>query len=176
MGMPAPSYTKTYRKLVADTTINSTTLLSTDYLNHYNEVIMLIDLCADMPDMLDDVKAWAPKTYAEHFEDSVFSHKDLAVAAYEHAPDEYRVPFDETVAALNAMVAEETRAVEAALAGGDRDAARLVVQAASRRLQGGVDRASGIINGVSIQPLDTEAPGEESAGVMDQADIDALFD
>lgn len=176
MEMPAPSHTKTYRKLVADTTINTTTLLSTDYLNHYNEVIMLIDLCADMPEMLEEVKAWSPKSYAEHFQGSVFSHKDLAIAAYEHAPGEYRLPFDETVAALNAMVAEETVTVEMALAGGDMDAARVVIQAASRKLRQGVDQASGIINGVSIQPLDAEALGGKPAGVMDQAGIDALFD
>jgi hypothetical protein len=35
------------------TTINSQTLLATDYLNHFNEVVMLFEMIADMPDMMD---------------------------------------------------------------------------------------------------------------------------
>lgn len=174
MGMPAPTHTRTYRRLVANTTINGTTLLSTDYLNHFNEVIMLLDLCADMPEMIEEVREWHPKTYAQHFHDSVFSHKELAIAAYDHAPPEYRLPFDETVADMNAMVKDSTAAVEAALAKGDAEHARIIIQDASRALQRGVDRASGIINGVSVAPLDLE--GSVETTVMDQADIDKLFD
>ena len=39
------------------TNINVNTLLATDYLNHFNEVIMLIEMLPDMPDMLEDVLA-----------------------------------------------------------------------------------------------------------------------
>lgn len=174
MGIPAPTHTRTYRRLVANTTINGTTLLSTDYLNHFNEVIMLLDLCSDMPEMIDEVKAWQPKSYAEHFRDSVFSHKTLAVAAYDHAPPEYRVPFDETVAELNQNVALAVDQVDMALAAGDQAMAEQIIRDASRNLQRGVDRASGIINGVSVPPVDTEDAVPTS--VMDQADIDKLFD
>lgn len=174
MGVAAPTHTRTYRRLVANTTINNTTLLSTDYLNHFNEVIMLLDLCADMPEMIDEVKAWKPKSYAQHFRDSVFSHKTLAVAAFDHAPAEYRIPFDETVAELNREVADAVARVDAALAAGDQDMAVHIIRDASRALQKGVDKASGIINGVSAPPVDTEDTTPTT--VMDQADIDALFD
>lgn len=173
MGLPAPTHTRTYRRLVANTTINSTTLLSTDYLNHFNEVIMLLDLCADMPEMIEEVKVWQPKSYAQHFRDSVFSHKTLAIAAYDHAPPEYRVPFDETVAGLDRDVAEAVAQVDAALAAGDEGMAEQIIRTASRKLQLGVDRASGIINGVSVPPADTQDTVPTT--VMDQADIDKLF-
>jgi len=174
MGIPAPTHTRTYRRLVANTTINGTTLLSTDYLNHFNEVIMLLDLCADMPEMIEEVKAWQPKTYAEHFRDSVFSHKTLAIAAYDHAPPEYRIPFDETVAGLDRDVTAAVSQVSTALAGGDQGMAGQIIRSASRKLQQGVDRASGIINGVSVPPTDTQDTAPTP--VMDQADIDKLFD
>ena len=48
----APTHTRTYRRLVEGSTINGTTLLSTDYLNHFNEFVMLLDLIPDMPDHL----------------------------------------------------------------------------------------------------------------------------
>ena len=53
------------------TNINGTTLLATDYLNHFNEVIMLIEMVPDMPDIIEDVLAWEPKTYVRHFADSM---------------------------------------------------------------------------------------------------------
>ena len=71
------THTKTYRKLVEGTTINTTTLLSTDYLNHYNELVMLLEMVPDMPDMMMEVHEWAPKTYAEHFKDSTFTHAPI---------------------------------------------------------------------------------------------------
>ena len=39
------------------TNINTSKLLATDYLNHFNEVIMLIEMVPDMPDIIEDVLA-----------------------------------------------------------------------------------------------------------------------
>jgi len=50
-----------YQELCAKTegtTINSQTLLATDYLNHFNEVVMLLEMIPDMPDMMDMVQEW----------------------------------------------------------------------------------------------------------------------
>ncbi len=69
-------YTRTFRKLVSGSNINEQTLLATDYLNHFNEVVMLIEMIADMPECLEDAKAWAPKSYQDHFRDSNFSDRD----------------------------------------------------------------------------------------------------
>src|SRR5262249_53928612 len=52
--------------------INPVSLLATDYLNHFNEAVMLLELIPDMPDMLTDAKRWAPKPYKQHFRDSGF--------------------------------------------------------------------------------------------------------
>lgn len=68
--------------------VNPATGLATDYLNHFNEAIMLLDMLADgtfAHDCLADFLAWAPKTYYEHFEGSQFSRSDLVIAAYEAA-------------------------------------------------------------------------------------------
>lgn len=105
MTSPKITYTRTFRRLVGGTNINEQTLLATDYLNHFNEVVMLIEMIADMPECLEDAKAWAPKTYQDHFRDSNFSDRELAVQAYEHVPERYRVPFEQVVAGLNRVVA-----------------------------------------------------------------------
>ena len=53
--------------------INEQTLLATDYLNHFNEIVMLIEMVPDMPECLDDILEWTPKSYTQHFEDSSFT-------------------------------------------------------------------------------------------------------
>jgi len=49
------------------TNINGTTLLATDHLNHLDEVIMLIQMVPDMPDIIEYVLAWEPKNLCPAF-------------------------------------------------------------------------------------------------------------
>ena len=83
------------------TNINAKTLLATDYLNHFNEVIMLIEMLPDMPDMLEDVLAWERKSYQQHFADSEFKDRNLAVEAYDFAPERVLSQFEALVACLD---------------------------------------------------------------------------
>ena len=92
------------RTRLAGTNINEKTLLATDYLNHFNELVMVLDLIPDMPDCLQDAREWVPKNYEEHFADSQFSDATLAIEAYAIAPPEYKVPFETTVERLNRYI------------------------------------------------------------------------
>ena len=85
------------RERVQGTNINEKSLLATDYLNHFNEIVMVLEMIPDMRDCLEDAKAWCPRRYTDHFRDSGFSDKELAIAAYDHAPPDYREMFDGTV-------------------------------------------------------------------------------
>jgi len=154
-------FTRTYRHLVKGKNINEKTLLATDYLNHFNEVIMLIGMVPSMPECLEDAKAWQPKSYQQHFRDSVFSDKDLAIEAYEHAPPEYRVPFDAVIERLNAAVGVGVSEVELALSGNQMVLDALCASVGAD-LQALVDKASAIIN----------VFGES----LDQTEIDELMD
>jgi len=170
MAEPQIKMTRTYQKLVRGTNINETTLLATDYLNHYNELVMLLDLVPDMPDMLDEAKEWKPKTYAEHFMDSTFSDKELAIQAYDNAADEHRIPFDEALAETDDLIAVAIGNIETVIKAENNDQLRDTVMNASRDIQEILDRASAIING------DYGVKEQADAVTLDQADIDALFD
>ena len=63
------------------TNVNPQTLLATDYLNHFNEIVMLLEMLPDLPDCLEDVQAWRPKSYAEHFTASAVADRELAILA-----------------------------------------------------------------------------------------------
>jgi len=157
-----PAYSRTFGLLVKGKNINEETLLATDYLNHFNEIVMLLDMVPTMPECLDDAKAWAPKTYQTHFQDSVFADKDLAILAYENAPPRFREPFDDTVAKMNGLVAEGLSAIDQAIATGEQGRIELAVTEVSRKLQSYIDRCSAIIHGQTSK--------------LDQSAVDALFD
>src|SRR5215212_6283957 len=65
--------------------INPRTGLATDYLNHFNEAIMLLEMIPDMPECAEDFLTWTPLTYAEHFMASNFRARDLVIEAYDSA-------------------------------------------------------------------------------------------
>lgn len=144
------------------TNVNDRTLLATDYLNHINEIIMLLELVPDAPECLEDCRAWEPKTYVEHFQASSIADRDLAIAAYPYSPPEFRNIFDYLVAEMNRLVATALAAIDAATAKGNAERCRHIVEAAVSGLRTMVDQASAAIHG------DVQA--------MDQVEIDQLME
>ena len=177
------------RARVQGRNINPDSLLATDYLNHFNEVIMLLGMVPDMPECLDDAKAWQPKDYAQHFRDSGFTDKELAIAAYELSPAEFREPFDRTIALMDELVARGIRQIELCL---DRsEALAATVRMLSQKLQLLMDVATASINGRNATMGQAEidqimgafdghgteiAPAADTAPAGNQDAIDALFD
>ena len=122
---------------------------------------MLIDMIPDMVECLDDVRQWRPKSYSDHFADSGLPEADLAIAAYGHSPDEFRLPLEETVVTLNRLIATSLVRIVSAVEASDSDALAEAAHRASRDMQRLVDAASAIING--------------SARTIDQGEIDRMF-
>ncbi|MGE3334665.1 MAG: hypothetical protein AB7I36_13545 [Rhodospirillaceae bacterium] len=85
---------------VFGTHINPVTLLASDYLNHFSEAIMLLGMVTDIPEVIQDLRAWRFKSYCEHFLQSNLDYGPLAAEAYAHAPQKYKQPFDAGVEAL----------------------------------------------------------------------------
>lgn len=138
-----------------DTAVNPNTFLATDYLNHFNEAIMLLEMVADMPECLEDLEEWTPKSYRDHFHDSHFAARDLCIEAYDFVEPPLKKQFETVVSALDRKVLS---AIDAARAG---DSARL--SADTTFLRALIDKASGVINGA-------DAEGAESASHDDHID------
>ena len=87
-----------FRSHIPGTNINESTLLASDYLNHFHELVMLLETLSFEPEgSADDLLSWRPLTYEEHFSQSGFRDKNLAIAAYRRAPPNVRARFDEAV-------------------------------------------------------------------------------
>lgn len=124
--------------------INPRTGLATDYLNHFNEAIMLLELVPDMPECAEDFLAWRPLTYAEHFTASNFKARDLAIAAYDSADAAIRAAFDNITIAMTSILT----AVGAAMREADQDRTRArLAEQATGWVKPLVTQAGGIING-----------------------------
>lgn len=149
-----------YRVKVAGTNISSQTLLATDYLNHFNEIVMLLDMVPDMPDMIEECKMWQPKSYQEHFADSTFKDKQLAVEAYDRVPTKFRRPFEETINHLNTLILGGVAKLEDEIvAGADPGLTSEHVKAISRAAQALMDCANAIIHGSDRAMAQVEIDG-----------------
>lgn len=142
--------------------VNEKTLLATDYLNHVNEIVMLLDLVPDAPECLEDCKAWQPLGYQDHFRASNIADRDLAIEAYEFSPPAFKEPFDRLLGEMNRLVAISIERLDQALAEGNEEITRMIAERASRNLQDLIGQTSAVINGTDH--------------TVNQAQIDALME
>ncbi len=149
-----------WQQKVSGTNISEKTLLATDYLNHFNEIIMLIGMIPDMPELLEECRQWHPKSYQDHFRDSTFSDKELAIAAYDHVPLKYRQPFEETIQRINEAVTLLLDQIGRIIEEGQMELIDSKAKSATIALQKMQDFASAIIHGAE--------------GTLSQDEIDKL--
>lgn len=187
-GRPFIGYPRTYGKLVQGTNINASTLLATDYLNHFNEIVMLLELTPSMPDCLDEARAWRPLSYEEHFRTGVLSDRSLIIAAYDHCPPDVRDPFDETIGMITERLAEGLQEIGDLLSADRQPLMAHTVETVTGEVRQLIDLASALIHGgdqaltqgaidAVISRRDGQAAADPQAddAVLDQDAIDALF-
>lgn len=146
---------------ISGTNIDPRSLLCTDYFNHFNEVIMLLNMLPDMPEILDDVDKWDYKTYREHFQKSGLHWADLAIECYENAPSDLRDRLEKLAVQMSMLVVETRIRLRQALEAGEMDKFADMALLNSMQLQGMVDDGGAVIHGYNAS--------------MDQSSIDSMF-
>jgi hypothetical protein len=141
--------------------INSATGLTTDYLNHFNEAVMVLEMLAMIPECLPDLAAWQPKTYREHFAESNLSHRNVIIAAYDNADPIARDALDNVAETLNAVLSETRDVVLRNMA--TPDTAAVLALRAADWIKPLIARMSAVINGTAngSVPPDTQAAIDE---------------
>jgi hypothetical protein len=132
--------------------INPRTGLATDYLNHFNEAIMLLEMIPDMPECAEDFLDWHPLSYREHFTASNFKARELAIETYDAADPMIRAEFDNVTSAMTSILTAVGAAMRQATQ--DRTRARLAEQATGW-VKPLVALAGGIINGGTEADVET---------------------
>ena len=144
---------------LAAANINPQTGLATDYLNHFNEAVMLLDMIPDVPDCVQDFMEWRPLSYAEHFNASYFTARELAIAAYEEADAAVRGEFDALTTAMTDILVAVGNAMREVRHESSRG---ILAGQAAGWLRPMVGQAGGVINGKAIE--------------QDRFEIDAIMD
>lgn len=157
-----------------NTNINDLTLLATDYLNHFNEALMLAEMVRDMPDMREDFMCWQPCSYPDHFRQSGIADRELAIEAYPHAPPEYRIPFETTIQKLDDEILKLQQHFRLTAEAEMSASSDMEITEQCRIIRSLIDRASTIINGYSSH-APRALPREVEKTPLDQEAINALF-
>jgi len=138
-----------FRSHVPGTDINETTLIASDYLNHFRKLVTLLEAASSEPQSsAHDLLSWRPVSYEEHFASSDFRDKALAVAAYRKARTSGRALFDEAVARFHGEAIALLTEISAELSDAGKQSGELnkTCANAARRLRVLIDEADAIAN------------------------------
>lgn len=163
---------------LAAANINPESFLATDYLNHFNEIVMLMEMIPDMPELIEEAMEWAPKSYSQHFEESGFQAKDLAVEAYGLAPEVFKAPFEKTCGEMQNIIQGTLNGLIAVnvVERGMSPAAQQLIRARIDNLQSLLMDLNQLIHGKLNEAAMVEEQDAPAEDVQSQEEIDKLFD
>jgi hypothetical protein len=90
-------------KTRASALVNPASGLANDYLNLFNEIVMLIEQLPSMPELIEDIFAWRPTSYQDYFTRSVLPGRGSALEAYAALSQTFRHDFEAIVEELDRM-------------------------------------------------------------------------
>ncbi|MDR3424235.1 MAG: hypothetical protein P4M13_04030 [Alphaproteobacteria bacterium] len=149
-----------YRQKVAGLNIDQRSLLSTDYFNTFNSVVMVMEMLPDAPDMLEEVEQWRFNDYVEHFKSSGLDFADIAIEAYAHSPPELREAFERKINGMRVFLEEAAHMLRRLYDAGETQTFSHVAQMVASLFRGMMEEGNAIVHGGSAST---------------QADIDKMF-
>lgn len=156
------------RERLKGTNVNPTTLLATDYLNHFNVVEMIIEMIPELPEYFEELIAWQPRSYREHFARSSLRDAALALEAYKHVPKEVRATFEKLSERLNQTATRAIHSAGIALETEDPEIIAFSCAGAAGELRTLINEAGSLINGTALRLA------QPDGGAQDV--VDALLD
>jgi phosphomannomutase len=139
--------------------VNPTSGIANDFLNQYNEVLLLVEnLPVLLPEMVEDLLAWRAKTYQEYFSASPLPGSALAIKIYNSLDRGFRKKFEAQIAKINkiaykaiAVIGERHRDTEE-LNGEDIEH---FCKHISKKLRAEIDKSNMLVNHGLCVPIET---------------------
>jgi hypothetical protein len=100
---PTQSREQAVEALQTKALVSPVSSLANDYLNLFNELVMILEQIPQMPELLDDLLAWRPLSYREYFQSSKLPGRHSALHAYEQLDAVFRRRFETFVAELDVI-------------------------------------------------------------------------
>lgn len=98
--------------------VNPASGLANDFLNVYNEILMLIEMLPGMPELADDILGWRPCSYRAYFMQCNLPGRAEALEAYGRLDPAFRTLFETSVELLAECGLQAIRAIEKAMSVG----------------------------------------------------------
>lgn len=136
-------------ELQAKTLVNPVSGLANDYLNLFNELVMMLEQLPQMPELIDDLLAWRPVSYQDYFQRSQLPGRFSALAAYEKLDPNFKRRFEGFVAELDTIAVASVAAVRLQFRNGtphDLDRVAATCARAGEKMRAILIRASRLVN------------------------------
>jgi hypothetical protein len=138
--------------------VNPASGIANDYLNHFNEALLLIEnLPALLPEMIDEILAWRPVGYREYFNHSPLPGSAVTLEIYDTLDDDFRKDFESMIVILDQIITESIEVIKAARRPDgtlEPDEVSDVCEKLSARLRRVLDRTADLVNHGYAPPLE----------------------
>lgn len=130
--------------------VNPASGVANDYLNHFNEVLLLIEnLPVMLPEMVDEILGWTPISYREYFQRSRLPGSAKALQIYDSLELDFREYFEETISGLNELALESISVIKKHRNEDgtiDPDSVAAFCEQAAQRMRSALDVAADLVN------------------------------
>jgi hypothetical protein len=138
--------------------VNPASGIANDYLNHFNEVLLMIEnLPILLPEMIDEIWQWKPVSYTEYFKNSPLPGSAETLRIYGGLEKEFRADFESMIELLNGIVLSSVDVIFThRLADGsiEPEAIEDICEQYSADLRAVLDRTADLVNHGYAPPLE----------------------
>ena len=155
----------------ASNLVNPNSGIANDYLNQYNEILLLVEnLPVLLPEMVEELLAWSPKSYEEYFQASPLPGSDAAIKIYQNLNRPFRRKFESQIAKIDKLAAKAVTV----LAGHEREAdaiqaedVEVFCRQISKKMRIEIEKASVFVNhGLDYPPETSQAMADRLMSVQ----------
>jgi purine-binding chemotaxis protein CheW len=139
--------------------VNPRSGIANDYLNHFNEVFLLIEnLPILLPEMLDELMAWKPVTYREYFQRSLLPGSARAIAIYDGLDEDFRNEFETIIKSVNGIALASVQVIgnhRSPTGEIDPEQVSEFCENSSRAMRSALNRAADLVNNGRGEVIET---------------------
>jgi hypothetical protein len=155
--------------------VNPASGLANDYLNVFNELVMLVEHLPTMPELMANIAAWRPVAYRDYFAHSNLPGRQQALDAYERLDPVVRSQFEGLVEELDRCATGSVAAIriQSRRAHGDAETLAPHCEKAATALHALLKRATELVDFGAAQ---AETTAQQRADRLLAARVHALRD
>ncbi len=137
--------------------VNPSSGIANDFLNQYNEILLLVEnLPILLPEMIEELLAWSPRSYEEYFRISPLVGGHLAIEIYQALDEAFREDFEAQIAKVNVLASKAILVISHQLHGSKEmhpEDIESFCEEISTKMRAEIEKAADLVNhGLELPP------------------------